>query len=59
MSTGEQFDELIEKADPHRVGKTREMPEELAAEFRNAVDGYMKEGEGRPRRKRLGTRKAR
>ena len=45
--------------DPPRVGKTREMPEELAAEFRNAVDGYMKEGEGRPRRKRLGIRKAR
>jgi prevent-host-death family protein len=44
LITVELFDELVAKADPRRVGKTREMPEELAAEFSSAVDAYVTDG---------------
>lgn len=44
MITVELFDELVAKADPRRVGKTSEMPEDLAAEFGNAVDAYVRDG---------------
>lgn len=46
MITVELFDELVAKADPRRAGRTREMPQELAAEFGKAVDAYVEDGAG-------------
>lgn len=44
MITVELYADLVAKADPRRVGKTREMPKDLAAEFGNAVDAYVSDG---------------
>ena len=41
MITVELFADLVAKAESRRVGKTREMPEDLAAELGGAVEAYV------------------
>ena len=36
----EEFDALRQKADPRRVGRTAEMPADLADEFAAAIDAH-------------------
>lgn len=44
LLTVDLFDELMRKADPRRVGKTDDMPADLAHEFRDAVEAYVRDG---------------
>jgi len=43
LVTVELFDELVQRADLRKVGKTDGMPADLAGEFRNAVEVYSRD----------------
>lgn len=43
LVTVELFDELMQRADPRKVGKTADMPADLTDKFKSAVEVYVRD----------------